>query len=123
MRREQSAARAGGKLVCADVGIAGTPSPPRAEREPAADRHIAALWVGVVLLAALALVPRRRVHVAANVLVAVLSEFIAVQLAQISVAHRHPVVLDSPLTGEVVRLQRRAQRSAQPPSSPGIGGA
>ena len=55
---------------------------------------------GLVLLAALALVPRRRVHLATNVVVALLSGFLAVQLIQISVPAADPVVLDSPLAGE-----------------------
>ena len=46
---------------------------------------IAAFAAGLVLLAALAVVPRRRVYVATNVVVALLSGFLAVQLVQISV--------------------------------------
>ena len=41
---------------------------------------IAAFAAGLVLLAALAVVPRRRVYVATNVVVALLSGFLAVQL-------------------------------------------
>jgi len=55
---------------------------------------------GLVLLAALALIPRRRVHVATNVVVALLSGFIAVQLAHVSVPATDPILLDSPLAGE-----------------------
>jgi hypothetical protein len=55
---------------------------------------------GLALLAALALVPQRRVHVATNVVVALLSGFLAVQLAQVSAARSDAVVLDSPLVGE-----------------------
>jgi murein DD-endopeptidase MepM/ murein hydrolase activator NlpD len=61
---------------------------------------IAAFAAGLVLLAALALVPRRRVYVATNVVVALLSGFLALQLGRISVPTTDPVVLDSPLAGE-----------------------
>ena len=61
---------------------------------------IATFAAGLVLLAALALVPRRRVYVATNVVVALLSGFLAVQLVQISGSPTDAVVLDSPLTGE-----------------------
>src|SRR3954463_4580436 len=61
---------------------------------------IAAFAAGLVLLAALALVPRRRVYVATNVVVALLSGFLALQLLRISVPTTDPVVLDSPLAGE-----------------------
>ena len=64
------------------------------------DVVIAAFAAGLVLLAALALVPRRRVYVATNVVVALLSGFLAVQLVQISVPRTDAVVLDSPLAGE-----------------------
>ena len=61
---------------------------------------IAAFAAGLVLLAALAVVPRRRVYVATNVVVALLSGFLALQLVRISVPPTDPVVLDSPLAGE-----------------------
>ena len=61
---------------------------------------IAAFAAGLVLLAALAVVPRRRVYVATNVVVALLSGFLALQLVQISVPPTDAVVLDSPLAGE-----------------------
>ncbi len=60
---------------------------------------MAAYVGGVVLLAALALVPRRRVFVATNLVVALLSGFLALQLVRISVPASEPVVLDSPLEG------------------------
>jgi murein DD-endopeptidase MepM/ murein hydrolase activator NlpD len=63
---------------------------------------IATFSAGLLLLAALALVPRRRVYVATNVAVALLSGFLAVQLAQISVSPTDAVVLESPLPGEWV---------------------
>jgi murein DD-endopeptidase MepM/ murein hydrolase activator NlpD len=55
---------------------------------------------GLLLLAALALVPRRRVYLATNLVVAMLSGFLALQLGQLSVPLADPIVLDSPLTGE-----------------------
>ena len=61
---------------------------------------IAAFAAGLVLLAALALVPRRRVYLATNVVVALLSGFLALQLATISAPPTDAVVLDSPLAGE-----------------------
>ena len=61
---------------------------------------IAVLAAGLVLLAVLAFVPRRRVYLAINVGVALLSGFLAVQLVQVSVPAADVVVLDSPLVGE-----------------------
>ena len=55
---------------------------------------------GLVMMAALALVPRRRVYLATNVVVALLSGFLAFHLVQISAPATDAVVLDSPLTGE-----------------------
>jgi len=61
---------------------------------------IAVLAAGLVLLAVLALVPRRRVYLAINVGVALLSGFLAVQLVQVSAPASDAVVLDSPLVGD-----------------------
>ena len=61
---------------------------------------IAAFVGGLVLLAALALVPRRRVNVPTNAFVAVLSAFLAVPLVTLTVAPTEAVVVDSPLAGE-----------------------
>jgi hypothetical protein len=55
---------------------------------------------GLVLLAASAVVPRRRVYLSTNLAVALLSGFLAVQLVPMADAPTDPVVLDSPLTGE-----------------------
>ncbi len=60
----------------------------------------AAFAAGLVLLAALALVPRRRVYVATNVVVVLLSGFVAFQLVPVFVPATNAVVLDSPLAGE-----------------------
>jgi hypothetical protein len=64
------------------------------------DVVVAIFAAGLVLLAALALVPRRRVYAATNVVVALLSGFLMLQLGRISVSPTDPVVLGSPLTGE-----------------------
>jgi hypothetical protein len=61
---------------------------------------MATFTAGLVLLAALALVPHQRVHLATNVVVALLSGFLAVQLTAVSVPRSDAVVLDSPLVGE-----------------------
>ncbi len=61
---------------------------------------VAAFSAGLVLLAGLAFVPRRRVQVATNLVMALLSGFLAVQLVQISVPRSDPIVLDLPLAGE-----------------------
>jgi hypothetical protein len=61
---------------------------------------IACFSAGLVLLAVLALVPLRRVHLATNVVVSLLSGFLVVQLASISTTRSDAVVLDSPLVGD-----------------------
>ena len=59
------------------------------------------LWLGLILMAALALVPLRRVHVATNILVIVLSGFLVVQLGRLAlVAPSAAVVLESPVRGD-----------------------
>lgn len=60
----------------------------------------AAFAGGLVLLALVALVPRRRVYVATNVVVALLSGFLALQLIHMSGPSTDAVELDSPLAGE-----------------------
>jgi len=62
---------------------------------------VMALFVaGLVMLTMLALVPLRRVYLATNLVVVLLSGFLAVQLVQISVPVADAIVLDSPLPGE-----------------------
>ena len=61
---------------------------------------MASFAAGLVLLAALAVIPRRRVYVATNVVVALLSGFLVLELVQISDSSADTVVLDSPLAGE-----------------------
>lgn len=59
-----------------------------------------ALWAGIVLMAVLALVPRRRVYLATNVLVALGSLFLAIQVVRVNVPPSGGVVIDFPLNGE-----------------------
>ena len=59
-----------------------------------------AFAAGLVVLAALVVVPRRRVFLATNALVALVSGFLVLQLVQISVPPADAIALDSPLTGE-----------------------
>jgi Peptidase family M23 len=59
------------------------------------------VWAGIVLLAALALIPRRRVYLATTVLVALGSVFLAIQLVRINVPPlADPTVIDLPVEGE-----------------------
>src|SRR5215208_5765250 len=58
------------------------------------------LGVGALVMAALALVPRRRVQVATNVLVAIGTVFLAIQLVRIYTPPADPVAIDPPLAGE-----------------------
>jgi murein DD-endopeptidase MepM/ murein hydrolase activator NlpD len=58
------------------------------------------LGLAAVVMAALALVPRRRVQVATNVLVAIGTVFLAVQLVRVHVPPADPVAISSPLAGQ-----------------------
>jgi hypothetical protein len=61
---------------------------------------IAVVAAGLALLAALTVFPRRRVNVATNAVVALLSGFLAVQIVPLTGSLPDAVVLDSPLAGE-----------------------
>jgi murein DD-endopeptidase MepM/ murein hydrolase activator NlpD len=61
---------------------------------------LTALGVGLVMMATLATVPRRRVQVATNALVTIGTVFLAVQLIRISVPPTDPAAVNSPLAGE-----------------------
>src|SRR5215218_3464712 len=61
---------------------------------------VISLGVGAFAMAALALVPRRRVQVATNVLVAIGTVFLAMQLVRIYTPPADPVAIDPPLAGE-----------------------
>src|SRR5829696_7348895 len=61
---------------------------------------VISLGAGALVMAALALVPRRRVQVATNVLVAIGTVFLAIQLVRIYTTPADPVAIDPPLAGE-----------------------
>src|SRR5215208_5965187 len=63
-----------------------------------------ALGLGALVMAALALVPRRRVQVATNVLVAIGTVFLAIHLVRIYTPPADPVAIDPPLAGEWAML-------------------
>src|SRR3712207_5462227 len=65
---------------------------------------VIALGVGALVMAALALVPRRRVQVATNVLVAIGTIFLAIHLVRIYTPPADPVAIDPPLAGEWAML-------------------
>ena len=62
------------------------------------------LGVGALVMVALALVPRRRVQIATNVLVAIRTVFLAIQLVRIYSPPADPVAIDPPLAGEWAML-------------------
>jgi len=65
---------------------------------------VIALGIGALAMAALALVPRRRVQVATNVLVAIGTIFLAIQLVRIYTPPADPVAVAPPLAGEWAML-------------------
>jgi Peptidase family M23 len=84
-------------VVPAQVGsLLSLPLPERIPYPPL----VVALCLGALVMAALALVPRRRVRVATNVLVAIGTVFLAIQLVRIYAPPADPVAIDPPLTGE-----------------------
>ena len=67
---------------------------------PGSHRTIAlAFWIGLAALALLALVPRRRISLAFNVLVALGSLFLVLQLVQLERGPEDAVVIDLPFEG------------------------
>ena len=88
-------------LVPAQVGsLFSLPLPERVPYQPL----LIALGVGALVMAALALVPRRRVQVATNVLVAIGTVFLAIHLVRIYTPPADPVAIDPPLAGEWAML-------------------
>src|SRR5215213_5374762 len=77
-------------------GLLSLPLPDRIPYQPL----VIALGVGALVMAALALVPRRRVQVATNVLVAIGTVFLAIHLVRIYTTPADPVAIDPPLAGE-----------------------
>jgi hypothetical protein len=65
---------------------------------------VISLGAGALVMAALALIPRRRVQVASNVLVAIGTVFLAIQLGRIYAPPADPVAVDPPLAGEWAML-------------------
>ena len=65
---------------------------------------VISLVAAALVMAALALVPRRRVQIATNVLVAIGTVFLAIQLVRIYTPPADPVAIDSPLAGEWAML-------------------
>jgi hypothetical protein len=65
---------------------------------------VISLGAGALVMAALALIPRRRVQVASNVLVAIGTVFLAIQLVRIYTPPADPVAIDPPLAGEWAML-------------------
>jgi hypothetical protein len=65
---------------------------------------VIALGVGALVMAALALVPRRRVQVATNVLVAIGTVFLLIQLVRIYTPAADPATVAPPLAGEWAML-------------------
>src|SRR5215204_1101628 len=61
---------------------------------------VIALGVGALVMAALALVPGRRVQVATNVVVALGTVFLAIHLVRIYTPPADPIAIDPPLAGE-----------------------
>src|SRR5918997_4167449 len=65
---------------------------------------VVVLGAGALVMAALPLVPRPRVQVATNVLVAIGTVFLAIQLVRIYAPPADPVVVEPPLAGEWAML-------------------
>jgi murein DD-endopeptidase MepM/ murein hydrolase activator NlpD len=88
-------------IVPAQVGsLFSLPLPDRVPYRPL----VVALGVGALVMAALALVPRRRVQVATNVLVAIGTVFLTIHLVRIYTPPADPVAIDPPLAGEWAML-------------------
>jgi hypothetical protein len=84
-------------IVPAQVGsLFSLPLPDRIPYQPL----VISLGVGALVMAALVLVPRRRVQVATNVLVAIGTVFLAIQLVRIYTPPADPIAIDPPLAGE-----------------------
>jgi murein DD-endopeptidase MepM/ murein hydrolase activator NlpD len=88
-------------IVPAQVGsLFSLPLPERIPYQPL----VISLGAGALVMAALALVPRRRLQIATNVLVAIGTVFLAMQLVRIYTPPADPVVIDPPLSGEWAML-------------------
>ncbi|HEX5963278.1 MAG TPA: M23 family metallopeptidase [Gemmatimonadales bacterium] len=65
---------------------------------------VISLGAAALVMAALALIPRRRVQVATNILMAIGTVFLAIQLVHIYTPPADPVAIDSPLAGDWAML-------------------
>jgi hypothetical protein len=90
-------------LFAALLGVASLPGTFALYELIAPDSHrsiVLAFWIGLVALALLALVPRTRISIATNLLVALGSLFLVAQLVQIERGPKNAVTIDLPLEGE-----------------------
>ena len=92
-----------GTFALVPAGIALVLSLPLPDRIPYQPLVIS-LGAAALVMAALALIPRRRVQVATNVLVAIGTVFLAIQLVRIYTPPADPVAIDPPLAGEWAML-------------------
>ena len=97
------AALLAGTFATVPAGVALVLSLPLPDRIPYQPLVIS-LGAAALVMAALALIPRRQVQIATNVLVAIGTVFLAIQLVRISSPPADPVAIDPPLAGEWAML-------------------
>jgi hypothetical protein len=103
LRRPYAAQAANVWLFAALLGAASLPGTFALYELIAPDSHrkvVLAFWLGLAAIALLALVPRRRISLATNLLVALGSLFLVVQLVQIERGPENGTTIDLPLEGE-----------------------
>src|SRR5215204_3686654 len=97
------AALLAGTFATVPAGVALILSLPLPDRIPYQPLVIS-LGAAALVMAALALIPRRQVQIATNVLVAIGTVFLAIQLVRIYTPPTDPVAIDPPLAGEWAML-------------------
>jgi hypothetical protein len=97
------AALLAGTFATVPAGVALVLSLPLPDRIPYQPLVIS-LGAAALVMAALALIPRRQVQIATNVLVAIGTVFLAIQLVRIYSPPADPVAIDPPLAGEWAML-------------------
>jgi hypothetical protein len=97
------AALLAGTFALVPAGVALVLSLPLPDRIPYPPLVIS-LGAAALVMAALALIPRRQVQIATNVLVAIGTVFLAIQLVRIYSPPTDPVAIDPPLAGEWAML-------------------
>jgi hypothetical protein len=97
------AALLAGTFALVPAGVALVLSLPLPDRIPYPPLVIS-LGAAALVMAALALIPRRQVQIATNVLVAIGTVFLAIQLVRIYSPPADPVAIDPPLAGEWAML-------------------